>query len=59
VLLLFIEWGDSPQRWCCSSRKAVTSRHNYLKEQTEFKILTMLLDPLVLTWRFLLEKLQF
>jgi hypothetical protein len=59
VLLLFIEWGDSAQRWCCSSRKAMTSRHNSLKEQTEFTILTMLLDPLVLTWRFLLQKLQF
>jgi hypothetical protein len=23
VLLLFIEWGDSAQKWCCSSRKAV------------------------------------
>jgi hypothetical protein len=49
VLLLFIEWGDSAQRWCCSSRKAVRSNQNSFKDQTEFTILTRLLDPLVLT----------
>jgi hypothetical protein len=41
------EWGYSAERWCCFSRKTVRSRQNSFKDQTEFTILTMLLDPLV------------
>jgi hypothetical protein len=42
-----LEWGDSPERWCCSSRKTLNITQYSFKEQTEFTILTKLLDPLV------------
>jgi hypothetical protein len=54
-----LEWRYSAESWCCSFRKTVTSRHNSFIKLTEFTILTMFLDPLVLTWRFLLQKLEF
>jgi hypothetical protein len=41
-----LEWGDSAERWCCSSRKTLKGRQYFLIVQTEFTILTMLLDPL-------------
>jgi hypothetical protein len=54
-----IERGDSPQRWCCTSRKTLRGGQYSFKEKTGFTILTKLLDPLVLTLRILLKQLQF
>jgi hypothetical protein len=56
---LSLEWGDSAQRWCCSSRKALRGIQYSLKEQTEFNILTKLLDPLVSNIKDSLTNFQF
>jgi hypothetical protein len=42
-----LEWRDSAQRWCCTSRKTLRGRQYSFKEQTEFTILTKLAEPLV------------
>jgi hypothetical protein len=42
-----LEWGDSAERWCCSSRKTLRVTQYSFKQQTEFTILTKFLDPLV------------
>jgi hypothetical protein len=54
-----LERGDSAQRWCCSSKKTLRGRQFSFKEQTEFTILTMLLDPLVSNIKESLTNLQF
>jgi hypothetical protein len=59
MLLLSLERGDSAQRWCCSSRKALRGIQYSFKEQTEFNILTKLLDPLVSNVKDSLRNLQF
>jgi hypothetical protein len=56
LMLLLQSCSDSPlhlngviqqERWCCSSRKTLSVMQYSLKEQTEFTILTKLLDSLV------------
>jgi hypothetical protein len=42
-----LEWGDSAESWCCSSRKTLRVMQYSFKEQTEFTILTKFLNPLV------------
>jgi hypothetical protein len=42
-----LEWGNSAQRWCCSSRKTLRGRQYSFREQTDITIWTKLLDPLV------------
>jgi hypothetical protein len=56
---LSLEWGDSAQWWCCSSRKTVRSRQKSFKEQNEFTILSMLTDPLFSNVKDSLKNLQF
>jgi hypothetical protein len=51
-----LEWGDSAERWCCSSRKTLSVTQYSFKEQTEFTIWTKLLDPLVSNIRESLTK---
>jgi hypothetical protein len=54
-----LEWGDSAERWVWSSRKTLRVTQYPLKEQTEFTILTKLLDPLVSNMKDSLRNLQF
>jgi hypothetical protein len=54
-----LEWGDSSQRWCCLCRKTVRSRQNSFKEQNEFTVLTMFLDPLFSNIKDSLTNMQF
>jgi hypothetical protein len=55
---LSLEWGDSTQRWYCSSRKTLRGTQYSFKEQTEFTIVTEFLDPLVSNMKDSLRKLQ-
>jgi hypothetical protein len=42
-----LEWGDSAERRYWSPRKTLRGTQYSFKEQTEFTILTMLVDPLL------------
>jgi hypothetical protein len=59
VLLPLLESGDSAQRWYCWPRKTLRARQYPFKDQTEFTILTMLLDPLLSNMKDSLTNLQF
>jgi hypothetical protein len=58
VLLPFTSIGWLTQRWCCWSRKTQRGIQYSFKEQTEFTILTSLLDPLVSNMKDSLTNLQ-
>jgi hypothetical protein len=59
MLLPFTWIGWLTQRWCWSSRKTLRGIQYSFKEQTEFTILTMLLDPLVSNMKDSLTNRQF
>jgi hypothetical protein len=54
-----LEWGHSAERCYCSPRKTLRSTQYSFKEQTEFTIITMLLDPLLSNIKDSLSNLQF
>jgi hypothetical protein len=59
VLLPFTWKGRFSRKLMCWSRKTLRGRQYSFKEQTEFTILTMLLDPLVSKMKDSLTNLQF